>query len=72
MLHDLNHASRYADHIIAMKDGAVAAEGAPADVITESLVEEVFGMACRIIDDPVTHTPLVVPLGRPRHSAVTD
>ncbi len=72
VLHDLNHASRYADHIIAMKDGAVAAEGAPADVITESLVEEVFGMACRIIDDPVTHTPLVVPLGRPRHAAVTD
>jgi iron complex transport system ATP-binding protein len=72
VLHDLNHASRYADHIIAMKDGVVVAEGAPADVITGSLVEEVFGMACKIIDDPVTHTPLVVPLGRPRHSAVTD
>ncbi|MFJ4172099.1 ABC transporter ATP-binding protein [Paenarthrobacter sp. NPDC089714] len=66
VLHDLNHASRYADNIIAMKDGVVVAEGAPASVITESLVEEVFGMACRIIDDPVTHTPLVVPLGRPR------
>lgn len=66
VLHDLNHASRYADHIIAMKDGVVVAEGAPADVITEALVEDVFGMACRIIDDPVTHTPLVVPLGRPR------
>ncbi|MFJ5955971.1 ABC transporter ATP-binding protein [Paenarthrobacter sp. NPDC092416] len=66
VLHDLNHASRYADHIIAMKDGVVVAEGAPVSVITESLVEEVFGMACRIIDDPVTHTPLVVPLGRPR------
>ncbi|MCD4851195.1 ABC transporter ATP-binding protein [Arthrobacter sp. AK01] len=72
VLHDLNHASRYADHIIAMKDGVVVAEGAPADVITESLVEDVFGMACQIIDDPVTHTPLVVPLGRPRHAAVTD
>jgi iron complex transport system ATP-binding protein len=71
VLHDLNHASRYADHIIAMKDGVVVAEGAPADVITGSLVEEVFGMACKIIDDPVTHTPLGVPRGRPRHTAVT-
>ena len=74
VLHDLNHACRYADNIIAMKDGAVVAEGAPADVITEELVEEVFGMPCRIIEDPVSHTPLVVPLGRPRlaRTVVTD
>lgn len=65
VLHDLNHASRYANNIIAMKDGAVVAEGAPSDVITEALVEEVFGLPCRIIEDPVSGTPLVVPLGRP-------
>ncbi|WP_104138347.1 ABC transporter ATP-binding protein [Arthrobacter sp. ZGTC131] len=65
VLHDLNHASRYANHIIAMKDGAVVAEGAPSDVITEALVEDVFGLPCRIIEDPVAGTPLVVPLGRP-------
>ncbi|MET1154283.1 ATP-binding cassette domain-containing protein [Arthrobacter sp.] len=69
VLHDLNHACRYADHIIAMKGGAVVAEGAPADVITEELVEEVFGMPCQIIEDPVSHTPLVVPLGRHRRKA---
>jgi ferric enterobactin transport system ATP-binding protein len=65
VLHDLNHASRYADNIIAMKDGKVVAEGAPADVVTAELVEEVFGLPCRIIEDPVAHTPLVIPLGRP-------
>ena len=66
VLHDLNHACRYGTHIIAMKDGAVVAEGPPAEIITEELVQEVFGMACRIIDDPVSHTPLVIPLGRER------
>ncbi|WP_248762985.1 ABC transporter ATP-binding protein [Pseudarthrobacter sp. SSS035] len=70
VLHDLNHASRYADNIVAMKDGRVVAEGAPADVITEELVEEVFGLPCRVIEDPVSLTPLVIPLGRPAHAAM--
>jgi ferric enterobactin transport system ATP-binding protein len=68
VLHDLNHACRYATHLIAMKDGAVVAEGAPSDVVTAELVEDVFGLPCRIIDDPVTGTPLVVPEGRRRRS----
>lgn len=68
VLHDLNHACRYATHLIAMKDGAVVAEGAPGDVVTADLVEEVFGLPCRIIDDPVTGTPLVVPEARPRRA----
>ncbi|MFJ4028849.1 ABC transporter ATP-binding protein [Paenarthrobacter sp. NPDC089989] len=62
VLHDLNHACRYASHLIAMKDGAVVAEGRPADVITAGLVEYVFGLPCMVIDDPVSHTPLVIPL----------
>ncbi|MET1153314.1 ATP-binding cassette domain-containing protein [Arthrobacter sp.] len=66
VLHDLNHASRYATNIIAMKNGAVVAEGPPSEVLTEALVEDVFGLACRIIEDPVSGTPLVIPLGRPR------
>ncbi|WP_415975564.1 ABC transporter ATP-binding protein [Rhodococcus sp. 077-4] len=65
VLHDLNHACRYADHIIAMKDGAVVTEGSPADVVTAELVEAVFGLPCRIIDDPESHTPLVIPLVKP-------
>ncbi len=64
VLHDLNQACRYADHLIVMRAGAVMAQGVPADIITAELVQEVFGMACVIIDDPVSHTPLIVPCGR--------
>ncbi|MBJ6987022.1 ABC transporter ATP-binding protein [Devosia sp. MC521] len=63
VLHDLNHACRYASHIIAMRDGQVVAEGRPSDIITAELVEAVFGLPCLIIDDPVSHTPLVIPKG---------
>ncbi|WP_433677166.1 ABC transporter ATP-binding protein [Microbacterium gorillae] len=66
VLHDLNHAARYATHLIAMKDGSIVAQGDPSDIVTAELVEEVFGLRCRIIDDPVTATPMVVPLGRER------
>ncbi|MBM9466939.1 ABC transporter ATP-binding protein [Nakamurella leprariae] len=64
VLHDLNHACRYATHLIAMKDGRVVAEGRPGDVVDADLVREVFGLACRVITDPETGTPLVVPLRR--------
>ncbi|GAB03510.1 ATP-binding cassette domain-containing protein [Gordonia amarae] len=64
VLHDLNHAFRYADHIIAMKAGRVVAQGSPADIVTADMVHEVFGLPCRIIDDPETGTPLVIPLAR--------
>ncbi|MEX2971068.1 ABC transporter ATP-binding protein [Streptomyces sp. C184] len=68
VLHDLNHAARYATHLLAMKDGAVVAEGAPGDIVTADLVERVFGLGCQIIEDPETGTPLVVPAARrPRH-----
>ncbi|TDD21801.1 ABC transporter ATP-binding protein [Nonomuraea diastatica] len=61
VLHDLNQACRYADHIIAMKAGAVVAQGDPRKIVTAELIEDVFGLPCRIIDDPETHTPLVIP-----------
>jgi ABC-type cobalamin/Fe3+-siderophores transport system ATPase subunit len=63
VLHDLNHACRYASHIIAMRDGKVIAEGPPREIVTAELVEQVFGLACIIIDDPISHTPLVIPRG---------
>jgi ABC-type cobalamin/Fe3+-siderophores transport system ATPase subunit len=65
VLHDLNHAARYADRIVAMRDGAIVAQGTPAEVITAEVVESVFDLPCRIIVDPVSGTPLVVPLLRP-------
>jgi iron complex transport system ATP-binding protein len=64
VLHDLNLAARYAHHLVAVQDGRVAAEGSPADVVTESTVRAVFGLDSRVIPDPVSHTPLVVPIGR--------
>lgn len=64
VLHDLNQACRYADHVIAMKKGAIVAEGAPADVITAETVEDVFGLRCQVTTDPVSRTPLVIPVGR--------
>lgn len=66
VLHDLNLACRYAHHIVAMKSGHVVAQGTPQDVITAEVVGEVFGLPCRVVPDPVTGTPLVVPLGRQR------
>nr|WP_245861624.1 ABC transporter ATP-binding protein [Compostimonas suwonensis] len=65
VLHDLNQAARYADRIVAMRDGAIVAQGTPADVITAPTIESVFDLPCRIIADPVSGTPLVVPLMRP-------
>jgi iron complex transport system ATP-binding protein len=64
VLHELNHACRYATHLIAMREGNVVAEGTPKEIVTAELIEEVYGLKCMIIDDPVSHTPLVVPLGR--------
>jgi len=64
VLHDLNHAARYATHLIALRDGEVVAEGAPSDIVTKELVRDTFGMDCQIIDDPETGTPLVVPASR--------
>ncbi|MFI9759450.1 ABC transporter ATP-binding protein [Streptomyces sp. NPDC051963] len=64
VLHDLNLACRYADHLVAMKAGRVVAEGPPGDIVTESLVHEVFGLRSSVIADPASGTPMVVPLGR--------
>jgi len=72
VLHDLNQACRYAHHLVAMRDGAIVAEGAPADVIDARLVQEVFGLEVQILRDPRAGTPLVVPVGRPRGATAAD
>lgn len=65
VLHDLNQACRYASHLIAMRDGAIIAEGRPDEIVTEALIEQVFGLKSLIISDPVTGRPMIVPKGRP-------
>jgi iron complex transport system ATP-binding protein len=69
VLHDLNHAARYATHLVAMRDGSVVAEGPPSQVVTAPLVEKVFGLRCQVIEDPETGTPLVVPARRRSRAA---
>ncbi|MEU9124293.1 ABC transporter ATP-binding protein [Streptomyces sp. NPDC048506] len=64
VLHDLNQAARYADHLVAMKAGRIVAQGPPGEVVTAELVGEVFGLDSVVVPDPVTGSPLVVP-GRP-------
>jgi ABC-type cobalamin/Fe3+-siderophores transport system ATPase subunit len=64
VLHDLNQACRYATHLIALREGKIIAQGAPKAIVTAELIEAIYGLRCMIIDDPVAHTPLVVPLGR--------
>ncbi|CAK7258092.1 MULTISPECIES: ABC transporter ATP-binding protein [unclassified Shinella] len=72
ILHDLNHACRYASHLIAMKDGCILAEGGPEEIVTEGLVEDVFGLSCLVVDDPVSGTPMIVPRGRDRQNRATE
>jgi iron complex transport system ATP-binding protein len=69
VLHDLNHAARYATHLILMHDGRILAEGPPEHVVTPQLVERAFRLPCRVIDDPETGTPMVVPIPRRRSGA---
>jgi iron complex transport system ATP-binding protein len=61
VLHDLNHACRYATHLIFMRDGAVVAEGAPGEIVTAALVEAVFGLGCLVVECPASGAPMVVP-----------
>ncbi|MDA3642718.1 ABC transporter ATP-binding protein [Saccharopolyspora indica] len=61
VLHDINQACRFADHLVAMRDGAVVAEGAAADIVDESLLADVFDLPSIVVPDPLTGTPMVVP-----------
>ena len=61
VLHDLNQAARCAEHMIVMHEGRVRTTGSPREILTEDLIEEVFGLAAVIAPDPVAGTPMVVP-----------
>lgn len=63
VIHELNHACRYADHLIAMRDGRVLAAGPPTEIVTPDLVREVFDLRAAVIECPIAGTPLVIPLG---------
>ncbi|MBK1785933.1 ABC transporter ATP-binding protein [Prauserella cavernicola] len=62
VLHDLNLAARYADTLVAMRDGRIVAQGPPPEVLTEQLLSDVFELDAKVLPDPVAGTPLVVPV----------
>lgn len=66
VLHDLNLAARYADHLVAMRLGQIHIAGTPESVLTEDTVEQVFGVSCRVMTDPTSGRPMMLPLGRHR------
>jgi iron complex transport system ATP-binding protein len=67
VLHELNLAARYADHLIAMRERRIVAAGAPGDVVTAETVHEVFALRCDVLPDPRTGLPLVVHISRHEH-----
>lgn len=71
VLHDISLAARYSDHIIAMKDGAIMAQGTPAEVITPARLLEVFGLDAHVVPEPTEGRPHVIPLGTAGAAAVS-
>lgn len=64
VLHELDLACRYADHLVAMRQGAVVAAGPPSQVVTAEMIEHVFGLPVIVFPSPATGTPLVIPAAR--------
>ncbi len=64
VLHDINLSARYADYLFAIKDGQLIAEGSPNDIITSALIKETFNLNCHVINDPISNTPLILPISR--------
>ncbi|MGE7842626.1 ABC transporter ATP-binding protein [Lysinibacillus sp. NPDC093712] len=64
VLHDINLSARYADYIFALHEGKLVAEGEPSDIITNCLIKDIFALDCMVIEDPVSNSPSVVPIGR--------
>lgn len=70
VLHELNLTARYADYIFALKKGDLVSQGIPNDIVTPELIKNIFGLNCEVISDPVSKTPLIIPIGR--HHINTD
>ena len=69
VLHDINLSARYADYLFAVKEGVLIAEGSPNDIVTTELIKETFALNCEVISDPVSQTPLIIPVGRHHDSS---
>lgn len=63
VLHELSLAAKHADHLVAMKQGRIVVSGTPAEVVTEAVLAEVFGIEADILTDRRTGRPIVIPTG---------
>jgi len=72
VLHDLNLAARYADDLVVMHAGAIIAHGAPAEVMTAETIRRAFGLSALVIPDPLTATPIVIPVPSTSSAALID
>jgi len=70
VLHDINLACRYADHIVAVKNGEIITQGTPSEVVDAAMIEEVFQLKSEVIMDPLYRTPMIIPYGK--RKTVTD
>ncbi len=63
VVHDLNHATRHASYLVALKAGAVVAAGPPTEVVTPALLRDVFGVEGIVVPDPRSGVPLCIAYG---------
>lgn len=64
VVHDLSSACRYADHLIAMQQGRIIASGRPEEIVTSELVEQLYGVRCTLLRDPLSGTPVIAGISR--------
>lgn len=60
VLHDLNQACRYCDHLVVLDQGHLVTEGSPDQVLTENMLSSVFDLKARVFRDPISNTPMCV------------
>lgn len=60
VLHDLNHAARFADHLIAIRDGKVVKCGTPQEVMHPAILRAVFDIEASVVEDPNTGKPTLL------------
>jgi iron complex transport system ATP-binding protein len=60
VLHDINQAARYCDHLVVMKSGELKYQGSPEEVLTSAMLQDVFSLQAQIHRDPVSNTPMCV------------